>query len=70
VAENIFLRMGHGIGRLFQETIGELRKVSWPSGPEARSMTILVIAVIMAMALFLGLLDVAYTQIFKLILGG
>jgi preprotein translocase subunit SecE len=70
VAENIFLRMGHGISRMFQETIGELRKVSWPSRPEARSMTILVIVVILAMAIFLGVLDLVYTQVFKLILGG
>lgn len=41
----------------FRETTGELRKVSWPTWPEARRLTILVLVVMVIVGLFLSLVD-------------
>ncbi len=49
------------------ETVGELRKVNWPTRQEAINLTTIVIIVIFTMAVFLGLLDLAFAQLFKLI---
>ncbi len=67
---NIFQRFGHSVQRFFQETIGELRKVSWPTRQEAIRLTEIVIVVIFLMAAVLGGLDWVYSKIFGFILGG
>jgi preprotein translocase subunit SecE len=66
---NIFQRFLHNIQRFFQETIGELRKVSWPTRREATRLTWIVIGVILVMAAVLGGLDWVYSKLFGLILG-
>ena len=68
--KNIFQRLGHNIQRFFQETVGELRKVSWPTRQEAIRLTEIVIVVIFIMAAILGGLDWVYAKLFGLILGG
>ena len=55
--------------RFFRETIGELRKVTWPTRQEAINLTIVVLIVIALMSVFLGVLDFIYSQFFVLILG-
>ncbi|MGW8226627.1 MAG: preprotein translocase subunit SecE [Anaerolineales bacterium] len=57
------------ISRYFRETMGELRKVSWPTRREATSLTIVVLIVIALMSTFLGVLDFIYSRFFILILG-
>ena len=57
------------ITRYFRETIGELRKVTWPTRQEATSLTIVVLIVIALMSAFLGILDFIYSRFFVLILG-
>lgn len=52
-----------------RETIGELRKVSWPTRKEAQNLTIVVLIVIFAMSTFLGILDAIYSQFFALLFG-
>ena len=47
----------NAISRYFRETTGELKKVSWPTWPEARQMTYIVIAVMVVMGLYLALVD-------------
>lgn len=47
----------------FRETFGELRKVHWPTWPEARSLTGIVLAVMVAMALFLGVFDFLFGEL-------
>lgn len=47
----------NAITRYIRETAGELRKVSWPTWPEARQLTIIVVGVMIVMALLLGLID-------------
>ncbi len=65
---NVFQRFGRSIQQFFRETIGELRKVSWPTRQEAINLTRIVLLVIFAMAFFLGILDFIYTWIFSLII--
>jgi preprotein translocase subunit SecE len=66
---NRFQRIGQSIRRYIKETVGELRKVSWPTRNEAWNLTIVVLIVLFVMTVFLGSLDLAYTQLFKVILG-
>jgi len=67
---NIFQRFGHTVQKFFSETIGELRRVSWPTRQEAIRLTEIVIVVIFLMSLILGGLDWVYAKFFGLILGG
>lgn len=66
---NIFQRFANNIRQLVRETIGELRKVSWPTRQEATNLTRIVLIVIFAMALFLGTLDILFGRVFALLLG-
>ena len=59
----------NAIQRFFRETIGELRRVHWPTWPEARRLTIIVIFVLIIMALFLGLVDWGASQLIALAIG-
>ncbi len=59
----------NAIQRYFSETAGELRKVSWPTWNEARQLTILVIIVMVAMGVFLGLVDLGANQLLNFALG-
>ncbi len=56
------------LNRYFRETIGELKKVSWPTREEAINLTKIVLIVIIAMALFLGVLDLLFGEFFALLL--
>jgi preprotein translocase subunit SecE len=55
------------IRKYFDETIGELRKVSWPTRKEAINLTIVVLVVMFAMSGLLGVLDFIYSKIFTLL---
>ncbi len=57
------------ISRWWRETIGELRKVSWPTPPEAWRLTKIVLAVMFIMAVILGLLDFVFSSLIRLTLG-
>jgi preprotein translocase subunit SecE len=59
----------NAIQRYFRETTGELRKVSWPTWPEARHLTILVLIVMMTVGLFLSGVDYLAGQLLNLVLG-
>ena len=49
----------NAIVRFYRETIGELRKVSWPTREEALNLTMIVVIVLIAMAALLGAVDEA-----------
>ena len=67
---NFFQRQGDNINQFFRETIGELRKVSWPTRKEALNLTWIVLIVIAVMTIYLGvILDSLYTEAFRLLLG-
>jgi len=57
------------IKRFIRETSGELRRVSWPTWPEARRMTFIVIVVVFVMAIFLGLVDLGASSLLALVVG-
>jgi preprotein translocase subunit SecE len=56
-----------GLRRWYRDTMGELRKVSWPSRREAISLTYVVVIVMALMAAVLGTLDVLFFRFFELI---
>lgn len=58
----------NAITRWWRETIGELRKVSWPTPQEAWRLTKVVAVVMLAMSAILGLLDFVFTRLIALIL--
>ena len=57
------------IVRFYRETMGELRKVSWPTREEAMNLTMIVIVVLVGMAIFLGAIDLFGEKMLQLALG-
>jgi preprotein translocase subunit SecE len=55
------------VTRWWRETLGELRKVSWPTIPEARRMTWIVLGVMASTAVVLGLLDFIFSKLIGLL---
>jgi preprotein translocase subunit SecE len=57
----------NAVARWWRETIGELRKVSWPTRPEAWRLTKIVIMVMGFMSALLGALDYLFTNLIAFI---
>ena len=55
--------------RWWRETVGELRKVTWPTPREAWRLTKIVLIVMVAMGVLLGGLDFIFTKLIGLLLG-
>ncbi|NPV56294.1 MAG: preprotein translocase subunit SecE [Anaerolineae bacterium] len=53
----------------WRETVGELRKVTWPTLPDAWKLTRVVLIVMGAMSLLLGLLDFLFSRMITALLG-
>jgi preprotein translocase subunit SecE len=70
VAKAQAARRSNVISRVSRETIGELRKVNWPSRDEAVQLTLIVLAVLIASSAFLGALDYLFTSLFRLLVSG
>jgi preprotein translocase subunit SecE len=51
----------------YRETVGELRKVVWPTWLEARNLTAIVLVVIFVMAAVLGSFDWLFAQLMRLL---
>ena len=58
----------NAVQRFYRETVGELRKVSWPTRQEAINLTWITVIVVVSMSLFLGSLDYVFNQLFAIIL--
>ena len=56
--------------KIFGEVIGELRKVVWLSRREAFYLTGLVLIVAIVAGLVLGFVDLGFTRLVELFLGG
>jgi preprotein translocase subunit SecE len=56
----------NGLSRFWNETVAELRKVSWPSRQEATNLTIVVLIVMVTMSLFLFFVDSIAEYLLKL----
>jgi preprotein translocase subunit SecE len=61
-------RKGNFITRFVSETVGELRKVSWPTRDEALRLTAIVLVVLIASSVFLGVIDMLLTELFRALL--
>jgi len=59
----------NALQRFFRETMGELRRVTWPTWLEARNLTVVVVIVLVIMALFLWGIDSAATKLLTLMIG-
>lgn len=60
----------NAIQRFTRETVGELRKVSWPTRQEAWQLTLVVLVVLAFMSIFLGIIvDGLAGQLLNLLLG-
>jgi preprotein translocase subunit SecE len=51
-----------------QESIAEMKKVTWPTKKETYNYTLLVIGISLGTAIFLGILDYLFTQGFSFII--
>ena len=69
MAEKDKSKKTNAIQSFFRETSGELRKVSWPTWPEARQLTLLVLAVMVVMGIILGITDAGAHGLLNLLLG-
>jgi preprotein translocase subunit SecE len=56
-------KLGKKIQRFWRETVGELRKVTWPTPEEAWKMTRIVLLVMVVMAAVLGSLDFGFSRL-------
>ncbi|QRN82344.1 preprotein translocase subunit SecE [Chloroflexota bacterium] len=54
--------LGQRFQRFLRETVGELRKVTWPTPEEAWKMTRIVLVVMVVMAVVLGALDFVFAK--------
>ena len=59
----------NAIQRYYRETSGELRKVSWPTWPEAKRLTGLVLLVMVVVGIFLSSMDYFAGELLGLVLG-
>ena len=62
-------RKENRIKRWWRETVGELRKVNWPTTREAWRLTKIVLLVMVIMGAVLGGLDFMFTKLVGLVLG-
>jgi len=69
LAEKAKGKKSNPVQSYFRETIGELRKVSWPTRREAMQLTGLVIVVMIVVGVILGLTDGAARGLLGLLLG-
>ena len=69
IRDNFFQRIGSNLRQTLSETVCWLCKVSWPTRREALYLTGVVLVVIFGFGFVLWLLDLAYLEFFKLILG-
>ena len=61
----------NALQRFSRETIGELRKVSWPTRQEAWQLTLIVLVVLAFMSVFLGIIvDGVATWLLGFLIGG
>lgn len=69
MAEKAKGKKSNPVQAFFRETIGELRKVSWPTRREALQLTGLVIVVMIVVGIILGMTDGAARGLLGLLLG-
>ncbi|OIO84186.1 MAG: preprotein translocase subunit SecE [Anaerolineae bacterium CG2_30_57_67] len=63
------MKQPNAVARFYRETVGELRKVNWPTWPDAKNLTGIVILVLVVMAVYLSVVDAIGAWFVNLILG-
>ena len=63
----VAVKQPNAIQRYFNETVGELRKVTWPTRKEATNLTLIVLAVTLVVGIYLGLADTLFSRLFALL---
>ncbi len=58
----------NAVVRYYRETVGELKKVVWPTRQEALRLTWIVLVVIILTAILLGSADYLFSQFFRALL--
>ena len=58
----------NAVVRYYRETVGELKKVVWPTREEAIRLTWIVLVVITIMAIILGSADYLFSQLFRFLI--
>lgn len=53
--------------RLFKDTVSEMKKITWPDRDTTRNLTIVVIAISVALGLALGGVDAAFVRLWQAI---
>jgi preprotein translocase subunit SecE len=61
------IKKPNAIRKWYKETIGELRKVTWPTPQDAWRLTVIVIVTMMATSFALGLLDWVFSRLIALL---
>ncbi len=56
------------VQQFFREVAAEFRRVNWPSRAEVARSTVVVLAVVLILALYLGAVDVGLARIVEVIL--
>ncbi len=56
-------KQSNSLARYFREVRGELRKVTWPTREESRRLTVVVVGVTIAFAIFFWMLDYAFSSL-------
>lgn len=60
-------RKSGGIGQFLREASSEMRKVVWPSREETQRLTLVVIAISLAIGSLLFVFDLIFTEIVRFI---
>jgi len=68
VAEKTKEKKDSKIVQWWHQTVGELRRVSWPTPQDALRLTYIVLIVMAGMSILLGLLDFVFSQLITLLL--
>jgi preprotein translocase subunit SecE len=55
------------IRRFVDESVAELRKVTWPTREQVRNLTVLVIVISAAVGTYIGFFDFLWTQALRII---
>jgi len=63
------IKKQNAIQRYVRETVGELRKVNWPTRQEATNLTLIVLVVMAFMGIVLGLIEAGSGALLKWALG-
>ncbi|MBD3404217.1 preprotein translocase subunit SecE [candidate division GN15 bacterium] len=58
------------VRKYLKETMGELRKMTWPTKDELIGSTIVTVVVSLIVAIFIGIVDRILTFAMKLVFGG